>query len=55
MVLSVKGNAAAYEKGNASIYDVILGIVALKKGIVSVNVTPRQLPETCQQRQLPNR
>ena len=40
MVLSVKGNAAAYEKGNASIYDVILGIVALKKGIVSVNVTP---------------
>ena len=44
MVLSVKGNAAAYEKGNASIYDVILGIVALKKGIVSVNVTP---PVSC--------
>lgn len=40
MVLSVKGNAAAYEAGNASIYDVILGIVALKKGIVSVNVAP---------------
>lgn len=40
MVLSVKGNTAAYEKGGASIYDVILGIVALKKGIVSVNVAP---------------
>lgn len=40
MVLSVKGQAAAFDKGGASIYDVILGIVALKKGIVSVNLVP---------------
>lgn len=39
MVLSVKGQAAAFDK-DGSIYDVILGIVALKKGIVSVNLVP---------------
>lgn len=39
MVLSVKGQAAAFDK-DGSIYDVILGIVALKKGVVSVNLVP---------------
>ena len=38
MVLSVKGQASAYDK--TSIYDVILGIVTFRKGIVSVNLVP---------------
>ena len=38
VVLSVKGQASAYDK--TSIYDVILGIVTFKKGIVSVNLVP---------------
>ena len=38
MVLSAKGQTAAYDK--TSIYDVILGIVTFRKGIVSVNLVP---------------
>jgi tetratricopeptide (TPR) repeat protein len=38
MVLSVKGQASTYDK--TSIYDVILGIVTFRKGIVSVNLVP---------------